>query len=138
MIFHSFAATKQWNAFWPMFNRWMAVANGIIVQSINSKILPTVSAERIAIQSKYYRTINKNAIFLISVAKWNKLIAKTVKTRERYRGIETSTSESSTIPGLELYDTIDGKFVSNNYSMYKPTNKLFGLLFRNWQIIHAG
>lgn len=48
---------------------------------------------------------------IISVAKWKKLIAKTVKTRERFRGIETSTSESSTIPGLELYDTIDGKFL---------------------------
>lgn len=50
-------------------------------------------------------------IHIISVAKWKKLIAKTVKTRERFRGIETSTSESSTIPGLELYDTIDGKLI---------------------------
>lgn len=58
----------------------------------------------------------------ISVAKWKKLLAKTVKTRERFRGIETSTTESSTIPGLELYDTIDGKFILNYHLI---TNELF-------------
>lgn len=49
--------------------------------------------------------------FMVSVAKWKKLIAKTVKTRERFRGYDTNTSESSTIPGIELYDVIDGKFI---------------------------
>lgn len=45
---------------------------------------------------------------MISVAKWKKLTAKTVKTRERFRGYDASPRESSTIPGIELYDTIDG------------------------------
>lgn len=49
---------------------------------------------------------------LISVAKWKKLTAKTVKTRERFRGYETNPRESSTIPGIELFDIIDGELPS--------------------------
>lgn len=48
--------------------------------------------------------------YVISVAKWKKLIAKTVKTRERFRGYDTNQRESSTIPGIELYDIIDGNW----------------------------
>lgn len=46
--------------------------------------------------------------WVILVAKWKKLIAKTVKTRERCRGYDSNQRESSTIPGIELYDIIDG------------------------------
>lgn len=45
----------------------------------------------------------------VLVAKWKKLTAKTVKTRERFKGYDTTSSESSTIPGIELYDVVDGK-----------------------------
>lgn len=70
-------------------------------------------------------------VSIIPVAKWKKLSAKTVKTRERFRGLETSTSESSTIPGLELYDNIDGKFVSNSHST-TANKQTFFLLFTDW------
>ena len=46
--------------------------------------------------------------YVVSVAKWKKLIAKTVKIRERFRGYDASLRESSTIPGIDLYDIIDG------------------------------
>lgn len=59
---------------------------------------------------------------LISVAKWKKLTAKTVKTRERFKGYDTNSSESSTIPGIELYDVVDGKTFfpcKNSYKVEK-------------------
>ncbi|XP_055299658.1 tudor and KH domain-containing protein homolog isoform X2 [Sitodiplosis mosellana] len=49
---------------------------------------------------------------LTHVAKWKKLNAKTVKTRERFRTYDANQRESSTIPGIELYDIIDDHEVS--------------------------
>lgn len=64
---------------------------------------------------------------VISVAKWKKLTAKTVKTRERFRGYDANQKESSTIPGIELYDIIDGTVFFNklNELMNKFHNSFF-------------
>lgn len=47
-----------------------------------------------------------------SVAKWKQLTAKIVTTKERFRGADMSQREGSPVPGIELYDTIEGKRAS--------------------------
>lgn len=53
--------------------------------------------------------------FIVTVAQWKKLTAKTIKTRERFRSYELNSQESSTIPGIELYDIIDGNLILFSY-----------------------
>lgn len=46
--------------------------------------------------------------FSFAVAKWKQLTAKIVTTKERFRDAGMSQREGSPVPGIELYDTIDG------------------------------
>lgn len=43
-----------------------------------------------------------------SVAKWKQLTAKIVTTKERFRGADMAQREGSPVPGIELYDTVEG------------------------------
>lgn len=44
------------------------------------------------------------------MAKWKQLTAKIVTTKERFRGADMSQREGSPVPGIELYDTVEGIF----------------------------
>lgn len=46
------------------------------------------------------------------MAKWKKLIAKIVTTKERFKAGDPNQSDSSPIPGIELYDIVDGKSIT--------------------------
>lgn len=59
----------------------------------------------------YIRSLLKsfNSLHFL-VAKWKKLIAKIVTTRERLRnGGDVNQVVGSPIPGIELYDIVEGK-----------------------------
>lgn len=47
-----------------------------------------------------------------AVARWQKLIAKIVTTKERIKCSNPGQREGSPIPGIELYELVDGKFNS--------------------------
>lgn len=107
--FNCSTATKQLNAFWQMFNQFIRLKelNGITKQSTSLKSSHMVRKKKtFSIVSFIELIFFMNCV--ISVAKWKKLTAKTVKTRERFRGYDANQKESSTIPGIELYDIIDG------------------------------
>lgn len=60
----------------------------------------------------YFRPrIRNNCFFFcwVSVAKWKQLNAKIVTTKERFRGADLAQREGSPVPGIELYDTVEGK-----------------------------
>lgn len=46
------------------------------------------------------------------MAKWKQLTAKIVTTKERFRGADMSQREGSPVPGIELYDTVEGKLIA--------------------------
>lgn len=67
--------------------------------------------------------------FLVSlVAKWKKLTAKIVTTKERYRGGDPTQREGSPIPGIELYDFVDGKknHFNSIFTFYVPFKQFVG------------
>lgn len=49
------------------------------------------------------------------MAKWKQLTAKIVTTKERFKDAEQSQREGSPVPGIELYDFVEGKFSLNYF-----------------------
>lgn len=92
------------NSMEPWSNQQVWRAHAWYVTLRSNKRSNFLSITKVILASNHH-----NFYYVVPVAKWKKLIAKTVKTRERFRGYDASLRESSTIPGIELYDIIDGK-----------------------------
>lgn len=65
-----------------------------------------------------------------AVARWQKLIAKIVTTKERIKCSNPGQREGSPIPGIELYELVDGKFNSDFPQFYRLSTS--NISFASW------
>lgn len=111
-FFFLFAVIKLWNAIWRTCNQCIPkMVNGIknLVAALKSSLMVIARRKRCK-----FETINLKYLFIIPVAQWKKLIAKVVTTKERFKVGDPDEHDASPIPGIELYDIIDGGFFNFN------------------------